>query len=229
MYDQSGGRVWQGELDSFGAIQNFKGDSKTDCPFRYQGQYEDAETGLYYNRFRYYSPEEGIYLSQDQAGLAGGGRLYSYVKDPLCYLDILGFEDIWYRALSPQDMKSLDEGKGIIPKSPLASQAPLDHVLKGSTPGYGDQYTSLTKSKKFAEGWAKRAGTEVAEIDLDLVHNKKLDLTTPEGRKLHLGDASKAAEGSDVWKANKYAKGAKELLVEGTITQGAIIDRFDPC
>jgi hypothetical protein len=30
--------------------------NKTMCPFRYQGQYEDAETGLYYNRFRYYSP-----------------------------------------------------------------------------------------------------------------------------------------------------------------------------
>lgn len=30
-------------------------------PFRFQGQYEDEETGLYYNRFRYYSPEEGCY------------------------------------------------------------------------------------------------------------------------------------------------------------------------
>jgi hemolysin-activating ACP:hemolysin acyltransferase len=32
------------------------GHSLSDCPW-YQGQYEDAETGLYYNRFRYYSPE----------------------------------------------------------------------------------------------------------------------------------------------------------------------------
>ncbi|EFI16444.1 Rhs family protein [Bacteroidetes oral taxon 274 str. F0058] len=36
-----------------------------DCPFRYQGQYEDSETELYYNRFRYYSPDEGMYISQD--------------------------------------------------------------------------------------------------------------------------------------------------------------------
>ena len=34
-------------------------------PFRFQGQYEDEETGLYYNRFRYYSPEEGCYTQQD--------------------------------------------------------------------------------------------------------------------------------------------------------------------
>jgi RHS repeat-associated protein len=51
--------------------------------FRYQGQYEDNGTGLYYNRFRYYSPEEGMYLSQDSIGLAGGNpTLYGYVEDP---------------------------------------------------------------------------------------------------------------------------------------------------
>ena len=34
-------------------------------PFLYQGQYLDTETGLVYNRFRYYSPETGAYISQD--------------------------------------------------------------------------------------------------------------------------------------------------------------------
>ena len=46
--------------------------SKGFIPFRYQGQYEDIETGLYYNRFRYYSPESGTYISQDPIRLAGG-------------------------------------------------------------------------------------------------------------------------------------------------------------
>jgi RHS repeat-associated protein len=52
-------------LDIYGKVRTFAGRSLSDCPFRYQGQYEDSETGLYYNRLRYYSPEEGIYLSQD--------------------------------------------------------------------------------------------------------------------------------------------------------------------
>jgi RHS repeat-associated protein len=104
MYDQSGGRVWQGELDSFGAIQNFKGNAKTDCPFRYQGQYEDAETGLYYNRFRYYSPEEGLYLSQDPIGLSGGFELYGYVHDVTGWVDILG--------LGRAKQTQRDNGKG---------------------------------------------------------------------------------------------------------------------
>jgi RHS repeat-associated protein len=107
MYDQSGGRVWQGELDSFGAIQNFKGDSKTDCPFRYQGQYEDAETGLYYNRFRYYSPEEGLYLSQDPIGLDGGDQLYGYVSDPNSFIDIFGLKK---GTCPPTKITMTDEG-----------------------------------------------------------------------------------------------------------------------
>ncbi|MDR2399887.1 MAG: RHS repeat-associated core domain-containing protein, partial [Endomicrobium sp.] len=61
-----------------------------DCPFRYQGQYQDEETGLYYNRFRYYDPSIGAYLSQDPIGLAGGDRLYSYVHDTNIWIDTLG-------------------------------------------------------------------------------------------------------------------------------------------
>jgi RHS repeat-associated protein len=52
-------------LDMYGKIANFVGSSLNDCPFRYQGQYKDVETVLYYNRFRYYDPESGSYISQD--------------------------------------------------------------------------------------------------------------------------------------------------------------------
>jgi uncharacterized protein RhaS with RHS repeats len=60
MYREDGQAVWTCELNSYGKVRNWKGEYKTECPFRYQGQYEDAETGLYYNRFRYYSPNEGM-------------------------------------------------------------------------------------------------------------------------------------------------------------------------
>ena len=64
-----------------------------DCPFRYQGQYEDEETGLYYNRFRYYDPSTGAYISQDPIGLAGGNpTLYGYVSDTNSWVDTLGLE-----------------------------------------------------------------------------------------------------------------------------------------
>ena len=56
-----------------------------------QGQYEDVETGLYYNRFRYYEPNTGTYISQDPIGLAGNNpTLYGYVNDINTHLDVLG-------------------------------------------------------------------------------------------------------------------------------------------
>jgi RHS repeat-associated protein len=62
-----------------------------DLPFRFAGQYEDIETGLYYNRFRYYDPSIGSYLSQDPIGLVGNNpTLYGYVNNVNFYVDIFG-------------------------------------------------------------------------------------------------------------------------------------------
>jgi RHS repeat-associated protein len=59
--------------------------------YLYQGQTLDTETGLAYNRFRYYAPEEGIYISQDPIGLVGNNpTLYGYVKDTNSWIDPFG-------------------------------------------------------------------------------------------------------------------------------------------
>jgi RHS repeat-associated protein len=82
MYNEEGQVVWEANLDIYGRVRTFVGSSLSDCPFRYQGQYQDEETGLYYNRFRYYDPNSGNYLSQDPIGLAGNNpTLYGYVKN----------------------------------------------------------------------------------------------------------------------------------------------------
>ncbi|MBI0473517.1 RHS repeat-associated core domain-containing protein, partial [Pectobacterium parmentieri] len=49
-----------------------------------------AETGLYYNRHRYYDAESGQYLSPDPIGLLGGIRSQGYVHNPLEWVDPLG-------------------------------------------------------------------------------------------------------------------------------------------
>jgi RHS repeat-associated protein len=89
MYTNDGSLFWDCELDIYGKVMMEKGESGS-CPFRYQGQYEDVETGLYYNRFRYYDPEEGIYLSQDPIGLTGSHSMYGYVHDPSTWVDVYG-------------------------------------------------------------------------------------------------------------------------------------------
>jgi RHS repeat-associated protein len=79
--DERGTSAWRAELSSYGQLRHLEG-ARAACPFRYQGQYEDAETGLYYNRFRYYDPETEQYISQDPIRLNGGNGLYDYVHNP---------------------------------------------------------------------------------------------------------------------------------------------------
>ncbi len=75
-----GGHAWSVERGEVGLV-----------PFLYQGQYLDTETGLAYNRFRYYSPETGAYISQDPIRLeAGLTNLYAYVHDTNAWVDVLG-------------------------------------------------------------------------------------------------------------------------------------------
>lgn len=90
MYDAAGGQTWSVDYDIYGKIRKQYAGNPLDCPFRYQGQYEDAETGLYYNRFRYYNPDDGIYISQDPIRLAGGLRFYAYIKDSNWWVDLVG-------------------------------------------------------------------------------------------------------------------------------------------
>ena len=90
-YDTEGNEVWSRMLDMDGNVIEETG-NKGMVPFLFQGQYYDRETGLAYNRFRYYSPKMGMYVSQDPIGLAGGIlNLYGYAKDTNYYVDIFGF------------------------------------------------------------------------------------------------------------------------------------------
>ena len=56
----------------------------------FAGQYTDDENGLAYNHFRYYDPQSGNYLASDPIGLNGGETPYSYVNNPLEWVDPFG-------------------------------------------------------------------------------------------------------------------------------------------
>jgi len=74
--------------DSRGRAQ-VEGDA-TLCPWRFAGQYRDTETGLHYNRHRYYEADAGQYISRDPLGLRAGLRVYGYVADAGVQSDPLG-------------------------------------------------------------------------------------------------------------------------------------------
>ena len=101
MYDEQGEKTWDCTLDVYGKVSNFEGRSLSDCPFRYQGQYEDEETGLYYNRFRYFDSSIGCYISQDPISIQGGLNIYAYVYDLNSWIDIFGLNGIIYVRTDP--------------------------------------------------------------------------------------------------------------------------------
>lgn len=91
MYDEQGNKTWDCTLDIYGKVTISFGNSEFDCPFRFQGQYADEETQLYYNRFRFYDLNIGNYINQDPIRLFGNNpTIYGYTKDPNLIFDIWG-------------------------------------------------------------------------------------------------------------------------------------------
>ena len=93
--DSEGQLIWQASYAPFGAAKIIKasaGKSNDSSQFtlnlRLPGQYFDAETGLFYNKHRYYDPARGEYLTPDPLGAPDGPNGYSYVRyNPLKYVD----------------------------------------------------------------------------------------------------------------------------------------------
>ncbi|MBY5943516.1 RHS repeat-associated core domain-containing protein [Halomonas sp. DP5N14-9] len=136
----SGKLAWVGHYRAWGkltqASDGHGNPSTTDNPLRFQGQYLDEETGLHYNRHRYYDPETGRFTTQDPIGLAGGENLYMYAPNPTGWLDPLGLSNkccnCLYRGVSASH-PALDEAKkGIVrPANPNATLSPEEHARGG--------------------------------------------------------------------------------------------------
>ena len=94
--NSAGDPIWQASYAPFGAVTiktktSISQPSTTTFNFRLPGQYEDEETGLYYNDHRYYDPKLGRYLSPDPLGMPDGPNRYAYVRNnPLRYVDASG-------------------------------------------------------------------------------------------------------------------------------------------
>jgi RHS repeat-associated protein len=98
MFDDEGELSWAAETDSYGGLRDLETGERAACPFRFPGQYEDQETGLCYNRFRYYDSEAGRYISQDPLGQLVDA--YNYVRKPETSADPLGLAE-W---VDPNDL-----------------------------------------------------------------------------------------------------------------------------
>ncbi len=92
LIDRSGSIDWSIELDAWGKVIDEHNPRNLYQPIRFQGQHNDPETGLYYNRHRYYDPHSGRYISQDPIGFKGGLNLHQYTPNPIQRIDPLGLD-----------------------------------------------------------------------------------------------------------------------------------------
>ncbi|QTD94242.1 RHS repeat-associated core domain-containing protein [Burkholderia anthina] len=88
--DKNGTIEWESEISGWEAIKSIQSRNKFQQPLRFQGQYHDCETDLYYTRHRYYDPDVGRFISQDPIKLLGGIDLYRYGLNPFTWIDPLG-------------------------------------------------------------------------------------------------------------------------------------------
>ncbi|MEY0436757.1 RHS repeat-associated core domain-containing protein [Providencia huaxiensis] len=111
IFTEAGKATWAGRLNTWGQMQFWQSrdgladndPNYTECHFRFAGQYEDRETGLYYNRFRYYDKDNGQYISPDPIGLLGGVNPYGYVHCPTGWVDPFGLAGCPTKGTSSDD------------------------------------------------------------------------------------------------------------------------------
>jgi RHS repeat-associated protein len=86
-------RAWGGSFDTIYKqqfINNFAISESELQPIKFQGQSLDTETGLHYNRFRYYDSDVGMFISRDPIGLLGGSNVFQYAPNPVMWIDPWG-------------------------------------------------------------------------------------------------------------------------------------------
>uniref|UniRef100_UPI003F6582FC RHS repeat-associated core domain-containing protein n=1 Tax=Pectobacterium aquaticum TaxID=2204145 RepID=UPI003F6582FC len=101
LYRPDGTLRWQAPKSTLWGQRPGSTEDPADPGLAFAGQYRDTESGLCYNRFRYYDPTGGCYVSPDPIGIAGGENLYAYVPNPNSWVDPLGLAGC---SLNPKDI-----------------------------------------------------------------------------------------------------------------------------
>jgi RHS repeat-associated protein len=142
LIDERGHLVWRGTFDDWGKL--IEEDGETTCRLRLPGQLFDEETGLHYNRFRYYSPEAAQFISPDPIGYGRSKNLFRYAPNAIGWTDALGLE-CWAHAAQEAgaERRAATEGDADFPsrEAALAEAARRHGVDPGTleaTPMYGN-------------------------------------------------------------------------------------------
>ncbi|WP_167409880.1 RHS repeat-associated core domain-containing protein [Pseudomonas sichuanensis] len=112
--DEQGNVAWAGQYKAWGEVREERSDWAKQHgltnQIRFQGQYHDHETGLHYNRNRYYDPKTGRFIGLDPIRYSGGLNLFAYAANPIEWVDPLGL------AKKPPSAFAKTDGQGVSPQ-----------------------------------------------------------------------------------------------------------------
>ena len=205
MYDEQGSKIWDCTLDIYGKVIAISKGTEFDCPFRFQGQYADKETGLYYNHFRFYDSSSGNYLSQDPIGLEGENpTLYGYVHNTNIWIDILGL------SLGGAH-KNTDKQKGVKEANHMPSFSSLKKGKPGIMHGDGPATSMDILDHMNTASWGNRKTSQQwRSVQEDLIRRGKFG----KAMEMDIRDVKRKF-------GNKYNDGMTEMI-NYAVSQGYI-------
>lgn len=183
--DSNGSTVWRGTSTAWGRSLYESVPVEWDTPqnLRFQGQYLDRETGLHYNTFRYYDPAGACYTQMDPIGLMGGLNTYTYVVDPLTWVDPLGLSEICGK---PKAIHKLSSPNPV----PRSISHEYENIITGKgTPRLnenGTQKVFENRTGKANRIWNGAKEWQVVHKGKGLdPHHRILEQTLPDGRRIY--------------------------------------------
>ncbi|HHZ8412677.1 TPA: RHS element core protein [Escherichia albertii] len=129
-----GETAWRGEYDEWGNLLGEENPEQLQQSLRLPGQQYDEESGLYYNRNRYYDPLQGRYITQDPIGPDGEWNLYQYPLAPISDSDPLGLKTcsctVTFSAVGPRQATNANGALGMPPPNNSVAIDPKVFGLK---------------------------------------------------------------------------------------------------
>jgi len=180
LLDEQGKLAWAARLKTWGKAglwgRAANDEERVSCNLRFAGQYADDESGLHYNRFRYYDADTGQYLCPDPIGLAGGLNLYAYVPNPLTWIDPLGLAGCNAQFGSRKEALRAAKRDAGIPMT----QYP-DRIFNPKTGFHGDhRNVRMTDSKN----------NPILDNNGNQIWTREYQFTRPDGTKIVIQDHS---------------------------------------
>jgi len=142
-------------------------------PFHFQGQFCDEETGLHYNRFRYYLPGGGRFITRDPLGYVGSFNLYVYPPNPATWIDPLGLA-----CADPIPLRCGTRKQQFSPCEAKAANAKVDQMNKGKRTRCAN--SSKCRSGKQRDYYEKNCSGAATRSDYDVDHGKEIQQGGPD-------------------------------------------------